>query len=159
MMGRGVFAGTSTPYQLLASKPGSPASATVGRSGNSAERLAVLTAIPLILPAFICGTAVAAVANTSCMLPATRSIIAGPPPLYGTCTILVPAMVLNNSSARCPVPPTPEEPPLSDLLLASAIISFTDLTGTDGCSTSTLVESTASVTGEKSLIGSKGSLP
>src|SRR5450755_3314564 len=110
MIGRGVLAGASSPYQLLASKPGRPDSAMVGMLGINAERLMVVTAMPLILPPLVCGTALAAVANTSCTCPPTRSIIAGPPPLYGICVILIPAMLLNNSPARCPVPPTPDEP-------------------------------------------------
>jgi hypothetical protein len=40
--------------------------------------------------------------------------------------------------------------------LASAIKSRTDFTGTDGCTTSTLGELTASVMGAKSRTGSKG---
>src|SRR5262245_31828674 len=39
-----------TPYQTVTSKPGKPASATVGTSGNSGLRVSVLTASPRVLP-------------------------------------------------------------------------------------------------------------
>src|SRR5688572_31725189 len=98
----------------------------------------------------------AAVAKIRFMLPARRSIIAGPPPLYGTWVIFVPACRLNSSRARCPVPPTPDEPPFSGLVLARFTRSVTDLTGRDGWTIRMLVESTACVTGMRSLNVSNG---
>src|SRR3954466_4434836 len=60
MMGRGVFAGTTTPYQLLASNPLRPDSEMVGISATTLERLAVVTASARILPDWMCGIALAA---------------------------------------------------------------------------------------------------
>ena len=74
------------------------------------ERLAVVTASALILPALTCGTAVGGEENISCVWPAIRSIIAGAPPLYGTWTMSIPAMLLNNSPDRWPALPLPDEP-------------------------------------------------
>jgi len=91
-----------------------------------------VTASALNLPDWICATTLAAVAKESWIWPPIRSTIAGPPPLYGMCVIFVPACRLNSSRARCPVPPTPEEPPFSGFVFASAISSFTDFAGTEG---------------------------
>ena len=43
-IGRGVPAGASTPYQVVTSKSGSPASAAVGTSGSAGERCGATTA-------------------------------------------------------------------------------------------------------------------
>ena len=55
MIGRGVPAGTRTPFHEVASKRGTPASAIVGTSGITAERFALLTASARILPERTCG--------------------------------------------------------------------------------------------------------
>src|SRR5262245_20752981 len=81
MMGRGVPAATRKAFQLLASNPFKPASETVGTSGTRADRFAVVTASARVLPELMCEIELAAVAKISWMLPARRSIIAGPPPL------------------------------------------------------------------------------
>src|ERR1019366_10505117 len=47
---RGAFAGASIPCQMIVSKVGNPASATVGTSGIRRARWAPLVAIALILP-------------------------------------------------------------------------------------------------------------
>ena len=44
------------------------------------------------------------------MGPLIVSVIAGVLPLYGTCVICTPAMVLNSSAARCGALPLPPEP-------------------------------------------------
>src|SRR6266700_1521616 len=69
-----------------------------------------------------------------------------------------PAMELNSSPARCAGVPWPEEAKLISpgLALASAISSFTVRARSDGWTTSTLGVDAASVTGARSLIGSKG---
>ena len=41
---RGTFAGASTPCQIVVSKPGKPASPSVGTSGNKCERFVPVTA-------------------------------------------------------------------------------------------------------------------
>src|SRR5450759_2108836 len=50
-MSRGVSRGANSPNQDTASKPGSPASAAVGMSGNRASRLLLPTASNFTLPA------------------------------------------------------------------------------------------------------------
>jgi hypothetical protein len=52
-MSRGVFAGARMPVTVLASKPGTPDSASVGTSGSAAARFAVVTAIARMRPALM----------------------------------------------------------------------------------------------------------
>ena len=49
-------------------------------------------------------------ANSTCTCPPIRSISAGFMPLFGTCTISMPALLLSISPARCEALPTPAEP-------------------------------------------------
>ena len=72
-MSFGVPAGTNTPYQVVISRPGKPASASVGTSGNSDERFAVVTASARTLPPLIWPIAEDVVSNISCALPDMRS--------------------------------------------------------------------------------------
>lgn len=60
----------------------------------------LVTARALNLPDLTCGATAITLANISCVSPAIKALIAGPTPLYGTCTILTPAMSLNNSPER-----------------------------------------------------------
>ena len=55
-MSGGVFAGATIAYQAETLKPGTPASATVGMSGTSGDRFAVVTPSPRSLPAWISGS-------------------------------------------------------------------------------------------------------
>ena len=55
MIGAGVPAGAISPNQEIASKPGNPDSATVGRSGMTGERLSEVTASPRSRPSFTTG--------------------------------------------------------------------------------------------------------
>jgi hypothetical protein len=80
-MGAGVAAGTTMPCQVIASNPGMPVSAIVGRSGKDGERLPEVTASARRRPVRTCCMTDAAVANMNCTWPLTRSITAGPPPL------------------------------------------------------------------------------
>ncbi len=77
----GVFAGTTKPYHACDSYPGTPASATVGSCGRSFERRGVVTASARSLPSLMKVMALGGDAKPSWVWPATRSIIAGPPPL------------------------------------------------------------------------------
>ena len=70
----GVPAGTSAPIQETASKPGMPASATVGKLGSEAERWALVTAMGLSAPALICGITATMLSNMSWMRPLIRSV-------------------------------------------------------------------------------------
>src|SRR5437879_5597980 len=60
------------------SNPGSPVSASVGSSGASAERFAVVTASAFNLPAFSCGVELARLSNMSWVSPASNACSAGP---------------------------------------------------------------------------------
>jgi hypothetical protein len=74
------------------------------------ERLSVVTASPRTRPAFTCGIAVEGEAKTSCTSFESSAVIAGAPPLYGTCTIFTLAMLWRSSAARWPALPLPLEP-------------------------------------------------
>ena len=84
--------------------------------------------------------------------------MAGPAPLYGTCTILVPIVLLNSAPERWPTAPLPElEKNMSPgRFLASATSSFTFFTGSEGCVSSAAGMSTMRPSGVKSLTASKG---
>ena len=109
-------------------------SATVGRSGSSAERVAVVTASARTLPPLMCGIDAAVVSNMSCTWPPIRSVIAPAAPRYGTCTMSTPAVSLNSSPAMWMPVPTPAEAKFSlpGLALACAISSGMVLTGSVG---------------------------
>src|SRR3974390_822592 len=77
----GVLAGPNSPYQLSPAEPGTPASATVGRSGNAELRSDEVTASARSWPAFTSGAALATVVNITWIVPPSRSVIAGAAPL------------------------------------------------------------------------------
>jgi hypothetical protein len=109
-IGLGVAAGATIPLQLVASKPGTPASAKVGMSGAPPERLVEVTAIALTLPARICGKVPGNEKNDNCTRPEiTSGIIAPAPPLYGMCVRLMFAIDFSSSPARCDVLVVPLE--------------------------------------------------
>src|SRR5512143_2560908 len=131
----------------------------VGNSGSACERREVVTATGRSLPDFTCGIAAGNVANMSCTWPDNSATSAGPPPLYGTWTMSIPAIDLSISPARCDELPTPAEGKLSapGFDFASAIRSFTVFTGDDGCTTRMLGVTATRLTGAKSFTGSNGS--
>ena len=88
-----------------------------------------------------------------CASPAATAMSAGAAPLYGTCVMLMPAIILNSSPARWPVPASPEEPKLivPGFALASAISSFTEAAGSAGCTISASGLSPMSATGSEVL--------
>src|SRR5450755_2488499 len=81
---RGTPAGATTPCHATSSKPGSPASASVGISGATATRLGVVTPSTLTLPSLICGRAGCRSTTMNGICPAITSSIAGTLPRYGT---------------------------------------------------------------------------
>ena len=105
----GVLAGATTAIHTPASKPGKPDSATVGTSGRCAERVAPVCAITFSLPAFTCGRIAVGLSESTCTSPATRAITAGAPPLYGMCSMRMPAMALSISIESCEMLPLPTE--------------------------------------------------
>src|SRR4051812_42542746 len=134
MIGFGVLAGASMLCQLVISNPGNPDSAIVGISGTMRERRGVVTASPRSFPALICGSAGGSPAIIICTWPAITAAIAGPVPLYGTCTICNPAADLKSSLARWFGVPAPPDAKLNapGFALTTAMSSFTDCAGTEG---------------------------
>ena len=108
-MALGVLPGASTPHQVPTSKPGRPASATVGVSGNSGERRALVTASSGSLPSRTWARMVGTVAKNRSTRPASSSTVAGPLPLKGTCVSSSPARWRNISPARWLMLPLPAE--------------------------------------------------
>ena len=90
------------------------------------------------------------------MFPARRSCSAAPVPLYGTCTIWIPAADLKSSPERWLVAPMPALPKLIvfGFALASSISSFTVFAGTLGCTTRRFGTTTRREIGAKSFTGS-----
>ena len=84
-------------------------SATVGRSGSTEERCALVTARPRTAPDCTCGAAVRTRSNISETCPEMRSFSAGALPLYGTCTMSIPVIDLSSSPARWLEVPLPAE--------------------------------------------------
>src|SRR5258708_1441323 len=80
----GVPAGATTPNHTDTSKPGTPDSATVGRSWTKGERCLLDTASARNLPAFTCCSTFGTLSNIRSTWPPIRSVTAGALPLYGT---------------------------------------------------------------------------
>ena len=68
-----------------------------------------------------CASAPAAARSTGRSRPARSSVVSGARPLNGTCSMSMPALVLNSSPARCAPEPLPIEPKVSAPGLAFAI--------------------------------------
>src|SRR5215510_8587150 len=81
-MSTGVFLGAPMPNHTLTSKPGTD-SPTVGMSGNSSKRFALVTASARNLPLLTCSSDTNDAKNAICTCPPSRSVIAGPAPRYG----------------------------------------------------------------------------
>lgn len=81
MTGFGVPAGAARPNHDCTSKPGKPDSATVGTSGSSGERCALVMAMARNRPACTCGRAEGVLSNIDCTWPPSRSVMAGALPL------------------------------------------------------------------------------
>ena len=74
------------------------------------ERLALVTARARNCPDWTNGSRPAMSEKMIWMRPATRSVRAGPRPLYGTCTMSTFAIVLNSSAVSWSDEPMPDEP-------------------------------------------------
>src|ERR1700687_3011591 len=108
-MSRDVPAGASTPNHDGTSNPGKPDSAIVGTCGTAGDRVLFATASTRSLPAFADGMTAASPPNETATWPPSRSLIAAPLPLYGTCTMSIFAMMLNSAPARCDGAPMPAD--------------------------------------------------
>src|SRR5215471_14844245 len=73
----------------------------VGTSGSTDERLAPPVPSARSLPDLMCGVVCTSEENITLVWPPITSIIAGPPPLNGTCSRSTPASSLNSSPPRC----------------------------------------------------------
>ena len=85
--------------------------------------------------------------------PPMVDVMAGPPPLNGTCTRSSPNFSLNSSptSRGCVFAPDDAKLYLPGLARTSATSSFTSLAGTEGCTVSACGPDATSVTGVKSF--------
>src|SRR5262249_25003657 len=134
------------------SKPGNDA-ATGGNPGNNADGSKLSTASARSLPAFTCGIVSTTSRNMVCASLASMPTKAVALPLYGTRTMLTPAIALNNSAAKKDAPPGLAVAAMLSapgFALAKAISSFTLFAGSDDCTTSTCVLVFTKVTGAKS---------
>ena len=93
-----------------------------------------------------------------CTCPAIVSVSAGPPPLYCTMTMSMPACSRKSSVARCWKLPGPAEPAFRapGLLLASATSSCIELTGSEFGTTSRLDPVPIGATGTNHCSDSSG---
>ena len=91
--------------------------------------------------------------------PLTRSSTPGAEPLYGTCTALMPATMLNNSLPRCIDEPLPADGKSScpGCFFASAINSCVLFTGSEGCTHRISGAAVSIEIGAKSFCGSQPS--
>ncbi len=164
----GVPTGAMTPHQFVASAPGNPASANVGTSGSAARRFLPPTPSARSLPLRTWGMFCTALPMFICTWPPIVSVSAGPPPLYCTITMSMPACRRKSSVARCWKLPGPAEPAFSwpGFAFASAINSWTEFaasafgttsklgpvpiaaTGTNHCSDSSGIQLSAMLTGQ-----------
>ncbi len=90
--------GPTSPCQFCTSTAGYPASAMVGRSGNSGERTLLVIASARSLPPLIEGIAAYICSNMNWTWPPMRSVAPAEPLLYGTWIMSRPA-TLENSAA------------------------------------------------------------
>ena len=104
------------------------------------------------MPLSICGLADATFDTIDDTCPPSRSDIAGPTPLYGTCPTSMPVMDFRSSIERCRLLPTPADAKLilPGLALAAAMNSASVLNGCEGCTTSTFGSETSCVIGVRS---------
>ncbi len=98
------------PSQVVTSKFGTPASATVGTSGRSATRRPPVTASARSRPSRISGSVVERLSAMKSSWPANRSFSAGPLPLYGTWISGVFSRTCSVAPATCIELPLPAEP-------------------------------------------------
>src|SRR4029077_2702529 len=77
--------GPATACQDVTTTPLTPASAMVGTCGSSCVRRSEVTPRARSLPALMCWTTALMFWNEASTCPPSRSLIAGAPPLYGTC--------------------------------------------------------------------------
>jgi hypothetical protein len=150
-MALGVAAGTTTPYHSITlDSSGRPASCAVGTSGSAGLRLVSMTPSARSLPLFTCGTVEVGLENISITWPPSRSLIAGPAPLYGTCTRSVPVACLNSSPTIWGPAEVEAKVSLPGFWRAYCASSRRSFTGTEGCATAMNAISVVRATAAKS---------
>ena len=83
-IGAGVPAGTTTPVNSVATKPGTPASTMVGSSGASGLRVALVTPSARSLPSRMSGNSTTGLSNRKSICRPSRLVMDSAPPLCGT---------------------------------------------------------------------------
>ena len=98
-----------TPVHTITSAAGHPASAMVGTSGKSGERLDEVTARARTLSAASRGATEAVLVNIACTRPGLKVVQGGrrAAPRYGTCTTSMSAASLRLSITKWEIVPTP----------------------------------------------------
>src|ERR1700761_6641633 len=128
----------------------------VGTSGNAEDRFLLIVTSTRNEPAFASGAAAVSDAKQTCVSPARTASVAGPLPLYGTCTMSRLSFCLNCSPSKWEGVPTPAEAKLNlpGVERMSATSSLTSFAATDLLTESAVGNPTANDTGAKSLTGS-----
>src|ERR1700719_3992597 len=98
-IGFDVPAGAMRPSQMVASKPGTPASAMVGTSGSTFERVVAVVPSARTWPAWAFDAMVVMASNIISMWPPITALRLSPAALWGTWTMSVPVIFLNSSAA------------------------------------------------------------
>ena len=81
----------------------------MGTSGSAALRSREPTASARICPLRMNGSVLDSVSTITSIRPATRSVLAGPEPLYGTCTMAPPAISATMWPERWTTVPEPDD--------------------------------------------------
>src|SRR5207253_9645040 len=107
----------------------------VGTSGADGKRFAPVEAMRRARPSFTNGRMLPGTRNEALTWPPTRSVTAGPEPLYGTCVTSMCAALFSISIVRCEALPMDTEAyaSLPGCALASFTNSATLCAGTLGC--------------------------
>ena len=96
-----MLAGPHSANQAVVENPGTPASATVGKSGRSTARFSPAAARILTLPVFSCASMLLRLSSSIETSPASNAVAAGAAPRYGMCTMSVEVFCLKSSMLRC----------------------------------------------------------
>src|SRR5262249_28451395 len=108
MTSLGVPLGAITPSQMVASYPGT-VSAIVGKSGVSSDRVRPVVPSARTCPPFASADIVVTASNIICTVPEITLLRASPEALWGTCTMSLCVIALNNSPAMWYGVPGPDD--------------------------------------------------
>ncbi|MNX81541.1 hypothetical protein D3C86_1132320 [compost metagenome] len=119
----GVPAGAARPYHCVM-VISMPSSLKVGTSGNTGLRWLPVRASTRNWPCCTCGTSGDAVAKNMSICPPIMSVMAGPDPLYGTCSSFRWPSSLIVSMPMWAAPPVPVEAKVISLPFAEPMTSW-----------------------------------